>query len=390
LGVDAVLEGTVQRAGERVRVTVQLLDVRDGRALWAQSFDEGMGDIFVVQDAISEQVAGAMLARLGGAERLRLRKHETENVEAYQSYLRGHYFLNRRDEEGLRKSVEYFWRAVAQDPSYAVAYAGLADAYSLLVNYHFAGGSADEYTRRAREAVTKALELDETLAEAHASLASMKFYGEHDNAAAEREYLRAIELNPSYATAHHWYSEYLAMTNRPEEAMAEIRRAQALDPLSPVINTTVGERLYFARRYAEAAEQLRKTLELSPDFHLAHYLLGLSYEQQGMYGEAAAEYQRARSLGGSQGALAAGALGHLYGVIGRRREALQLLDELLKSDGPMPYAVATVYLGLGEKRRAVEWLHKVPSEDAAWMLRSDPLLDALRSDPGFQSLLQAV
>jgi tetratricopeptide (TPR) repeat protein len=389
LGVDAVLEGTVQRAGERVRVTVQLLDVRDARPLWAQSFDEGLSDIFVVQDVISEQVAQAMLARLNGAEQQRLRKHDTDSVEAYQAYLRGRYFWNRRDEEGLRKSIGYFQQAVDQDPTYAVAYAGLADAYNLLVNYHLAGASADECGRRAREAVTKALELDETLAESHTSLASMKFYGEHDNGAAEREYLRAIELNPNYATAHHWYSEYLAMTNRTAEAMDEIRRAQQLDPLSPIINTTVGERLYFARRYGEAAEQLRRTLELNPDFYHAHYLLGLAYEQQGMYGEAIAEFQRACELGGVHGALAAGALGHIYAVTGRRREALQMLNELLKLDRDMPYAVATVYLGLGERRQAVEWLLKVPSEDATWLLRSDPRLDGLRSEPSLQSLLQA-
>jgi TolB-like protein/Flp pilus assembly protein TadD len=389
LGVDAVLEGTVQRAGERVRVTVQLLDARDGRPLWAQSFDEGLSDIFVVQDVISEQVARAMLARLNGAEQRRLRKHDTDSVEAYQAYLRGRYFWNRRDEEGLRKSVEYFQQAVDEDPTYAAAYAGLADAYNLLVNYHLAGPSSGECDRRARAAVTKALELDETLAEAHTSLASMKFYGERDNAAAEREYLRAIELNPNYATAHHWYSEYLAMTDRPAEAMAEIKRAQELDPLSPIINTTLGERLYFARRYGEAAEQLRRTLEISPDFYHAHYVLGLAYEQQGMYGEAIAEYQRARGLGGSHGALAAGALGHIYAVAGRRREALQVLNELLRLDRDTPYAVATVYLGLGERRQAIFWLQKVPSEDATWLLRFDPRLDVLRSEPGLRSLLQA-
>jgi tetratricopeptide (TPR) repeat protein len=171
--------------------------------------------------------------------------------------------------------------------------------------------------------------------------------------------------------------------------MAEIRRAQELDPLSPIINTTVGERLYFARRYDEAAEQLRKTLELSPDFYHAHYLLGLSYEQLGRYDQAIAEFRRARALGGSHGALAAGALGHAYAVTGRRREALQVLNELLKFDRDMPYAVATVYLGLGEKQRAVEWLQKVSGEDDAWLLRTDPLLDGLRSEPDFLSLLQA-
>ncbi|MFL6208682.1 MAG: winged helix-turn-helix domain-containing tetratricopeptide repeat protein [Pyrinomonadaceae bacterium] len=388
LGVDAVLEGTVQRAGERVRVTVQLLDVRAGRPLWAQSFDEGLSDIFVVQDVISQQVAEAMLARLNDVEQQRLRRHDTNSVEAYQAYLRGRYFWNRRDEAGLRKSIAYFEQALAKDPTYAVAYAGLADAYNLLVHYHLAGSSADECGQHAYAAVMKALALDETLAEAHTSLASMSFYEAHDNLTAEREYLRAIELNPNYATAHHWYSEYLAMTNRAAEAMVEIKRAQELDPLSPIINTTVGERLYFARRYDEAAEQLRKTLELSPDFYHAHYVLGLTYEQQGRTDEAVAEFQRARYLGGRHGALAAGALGHIYAVTGRRHEAWQMLNELLKLDRDAPYAVATVYLGLGEKRQAVEWLQKVPSADAIWLLRFDPRLDGLRTEPSLRRLLQ--
>lgn len=389
LGVDSVLEGTVQRAGDRVRVTVQLLDVRAGRPLWAQSFDEELRDIFAVQDAISQQVAEAMLTRLNGEEQQRLRKHDTDSVEAYQAYLRGRYFWNKRNAAGLRKSVEYFQQAIDTDPTYAVAYAGLSDAYNVLVGYQLEAQSSAEGVQRARAAAIKALEIDETLAEAHTSLASIKFHYDMDHTGAEREYLRAIELNPNYATAHHWYSDFLTMMNRPAEAMAEIKRAQELDPLSPIINTTLGENLYYARRYDEAAVQLRKTLEIDPDFYLARYLLGLSYEQKGMYAEAIAEFQKGRSLAGNNAAFMLGALGHTYAVSGRRHEALQALHELLKLNDAAPYAIATVYIGLGEKQQAFAWLQKVPGWEVRWMLRTDPRLDSLRSDPSFQSLQQA-
>ena len=389
LDVDSVLEGTVQRAGDRVRVTVQLLDVRAGRPLWAQSFDAELRDIFAVQDAISQQVAQAMLMRLNGDEQQRLRKHDTDSVEAYQAYLRGRYFWNKRSAEGLRKSVVYFQQAIDTDPSYAVAYAGLADAYNLLVGYHLAEKSSDESIQRAKAAAIKALEIDETLAEAHTSLAAIKFNFDMDYAGAEREYLRAIELNPNYATAHHWYADFLSMMNRPTEALAEIKRAQELDPLSPIINTTLGEHLYYLRRYDEAAAQLSKTLEIAPDFYLARYLLGLTYEQKGMYAEAIAEFQKGRSLAGNNVALMVGALGHTSAVSGRRHEALQALNELLKLDNAAPYAIATIYVGLGEKQQAYVWLQKVPGWEARWLLRTDPRLDSLRSDPSFQSIQQA-
>jgi TolB-like protein/DNA-binding winged helix-turn-helix (wHTH) protein/Tfp pilus assembly protein PilF len=389
LGVDSVLEGTVQRAGDRVRVTVQLLDVRAGRPLWAQSFDEELRDIFVVQDAISQQVAEAMLTRLNGDEQQRLRKHDTDSVAAYQAYLRGRYFWNKRNAEGLRKSVVYFQQAIDTDPSYAVAYAGLADAYNLLVGYHLAEKSSAESIQRAKAAAIKALEIDETLAEAHTSLAAIKFNFDMDHAGAEREYLRAIELNPNYATAHHWYADFLSMMNRPAAAMVEIKRAQELDPLSPIINTTLGEHLYYLRRYDEAVAQLRKTLEIDPNFYLAHYFLGLSYEQKGLYAEAIAELQQARNLASNNATMMLAALGHTYAVSGRKHEARQTLNELLKLNDPAPYAIATVYIGLGEKQQASVWLQKVPGAEAEWLLRTDPRLDSLRSDPNLPNRRQA-
>jgi TolB-like protein/DNA-binding winged helix-turn-helix (wHTH) protein/Flp pilus assembly protein TadD len=387
LGVDSVLEGTVQRAGDRVRLTVQLLSVSDGRPLWARSFDERLTDIFAVQDAISEQVAQAMLLSLNGEERKRLRKHDTVNIDAYEAYLRGRYFWNKRDEEGLTKSIQYFQQATGIDPAYALAYAGIADAYSVLVGYGFSASSPEESFLKAKVAALKALELDETLAEAHTSLALIKVYYDHDNLGAEREFRRAIELNPSYATAHHWYSEYLATVDRQAEAMAEIKRAQELDPLSLVINTTLGERLYYARQYDAAICQLLKTLEIDPDFSLARFALALAYEQKGGYAEAVQELARAKGRAGG-GVQYAGALGHTYAVSGRQVEAREILNELLRTRPEASYEIATIYAGLGEKQRALEWLRKSPKKYLTGIMKADPRWDGLRSDPKFEDLFR--
>ena len=394
LGVDAVLEGTIQKSGDRLRVTVQLVGVRDQRPLWAQSFDERFTDIFSVQDSISEQVARAMLLELNGEERRLLRRHGTENVEAFQAYLRGRHFWNKRNEEGLTKSVEHFQRAIDLDPAYAQAYAGLADAYNVLANYHFGPLTSEECFRRSKWAVTRALEIDDTLAEAHASLALVKTYFERDDAAAETSYRRAIELNPSYATAHHWYSDFLAFRGRDEEALAEILRAAELDPLSPIISTTLAERFYFARRYDDCVTQLRRTLDLEADFIQARFYLGLAYEQQGLYEQAIAELRRARELSNNKTDSILAALGHAYAAAGRREEARRVLDELLARDPAAPYEVALLFASLGQRDHAFDWLRKARDKAATQaatqtMLHTDPRLDRLRSDPKFQPLFGA-
>jgi TolB-like protein/Flp pilus assembly protein TadD len=388
LGVDSVLEGTVQKAGDRVRVTVQLVNVQDRNPLWAQSYDEKITDIFTLQDVISEQVAQTMLVKLNVDEQRQLSKRETENVEAYQEYLRGRYFWNKRNEEGLKKSLERFQRAIALDPAYGQAYAGLADAYTLIAHYRIKPYAQDEAFQNGRAAAIKALKIDDTLAEAHASLAFVKTYYDQNAAGAESEFKRAIELDPDYATAHHWYSEYLAMHGQEQEAMNEIKRAQELDPLSPVINTTLGERLYLARRYDEAIRQLQKTLEIAPDFGPAHYTLGLAFEQKGMYEDAIFELRQAMNTSGnSQNVLAS--LGHTLALAGQKGAAHRILDELLAKDDPVPYAIAVIYQGLGEKRQTIGWLKKVKDKKDAldMMLKLDPRLDNLRDDPGFQELL---
>jgi TolB-like protein/DNA-binding winged helix-turn-helix (wHTH) protein/Flp pilus assembly protein TadD len=388
LGVDSVLEGTIQRAGERVRVTVQLISVRESVPLWAHTFDERFTDIFTVQDSISAQVADALTLKLTGEEQKLLAKRYTDNVEAYQSYLRGRYFMNKRNEEGLRKGIGYFTEAIEKEPGYALAYAGLADAYSVLGFYQFDKLAPEESFQRAKAAALKALELDETLAEAHASLALARVDVDHDEAGAEREYRRAIELNPNYATAHHWYSDFLAALDRQDEAMAESRRALELDPLSLVINATLGERLFYARRYDEALIQLRKTLEMDDGFGPAHYLLGLTYEQKGMYEESIAELNRARELSGGSPWMVA-ALGHSLAMAGRRAEAQQVLFELKQLSTRMqvsPYDIATVYAGLGEREQALEWLRKCYNSLNKRSLKADPRMDSLRLDPRFQEI----
>jgi tetratricopeptide (TPR) repeat protein len=253
--------------------------------LWAQTFDQKITDIFSLQNEISEQVAQSMLIRLDNEEQRQLRKRYTGNVRSYQEYVRGRYFWNQRDEEGFTKSLDHFSKAIELDPGYGLAYAGLADAYILIAYYGADARAADEAIKKGRAAAVKALTIDESLAEPHASMGLLKYRYDQDETGADREFRRALELNPSYATAHHWYSEFLLSTGRDAQALAEIVKAQELDPLSPVINTTVGERLFYMRRYDDAIAQLRRTLETAPDFDAAHFMLGLSLEQKGLLKE---------------------------------------------------------------------------------------------------------
>ncbi|HEX8335439.1 MAG TPA: tetratricopeptide repeat protein [Pyrinomonadaceae bacterium] len=322
----------------------------------------------------------------------RARRHSTEVFEAREAYLRGRYFWNKRNAEGVGKSVEHFRRAIDLDPTYAAAYAGLADAYSVLGNYRYGSLPADECFRRARAAALKAVEVDDELAEAHASLALVRAYQERDAAGAEVEFRRAVELDPSYPTAHHWYSDFLAMLGRSDEALAAAERAAALDPLSPIISTTVAERLFFARDYERAAERLRRTLELDPDFIQARFFLGLVYVRQGRRPEAVAELKRARALAGGGDARVAAALGQAYALTGRKSEARRLLEELAAAGAEVPPSdMALVHDSLGERERAYEWLSKARDKartnpGAANMLKADPRLDGLRADPRFRDI----
>jgi TolB-like protein/DNA-binding winged helix-turn-helix (wHTH) protein/Tfp pilus assembly protein PilF len=389
-GVDAVLDGSVQREGDRIRVTVQLIRVQDKRILWSGQFDERFADIFTVQDSISQQVLRELVVELNPEQRQRLQRRGGENIEAYQAYLKGLYFWNKRTKEGYRKAVEYFNQAIDLDPTYAQAYVGLGHAYAYLGGQDLA--SQSEAIAKQRAAAKRALELDETLSEAHAALGLIAMNTDWDWAAAEREFKRAIELSPNNATAHAWYGEFLAFRGRFEEGIAEIKRAQELDPLSLVINTDVGKVYTLARRYDEAIEQYRKTLEMNSEFEVARGLLALTYSLKGMHEEALGELLKIKVL--EKDPMYLSFLGFAQGRAGRRDEAqrvLNLMESLTKQTYVSPVWMTIVYAGLGENDQAFKWFERVFEEQATGgtiALKVSPVYDSLRADPRFSNLIQ--
>jgi DNA-binding winged helix-turn-helix (wHTH) protein/TolB-like protein/Flp pilus assembly protein TadD len=388
--VDAVLDGKIQQAGDRVRVTVQLIRVKDGQQLWADKFDEKFTDIFALQDAISERVAAALALELTGPEQDRLTKRYTENTEAYELYLKGRYFWNKRTIESLHKGIDYFNQAIQKDSRYALAYAGLADSYIILGNFGLVPPK-DAYPR-AKIAAEEALKVDADLAEAQVSLAFVKALFERNWPDAEAGFRRAIELNPNYGPAHQWYGVCLAGAGRLDEAVAEVKRAQQVDPLSLTITSVVGWMLYLDRDYDKAIAQEKIALEMDPNFALAHRYLGLAYEQKGMNTEAISEFQKARALSASR-PLDSGSLAHAYALAGRTDEALQIINEAKKQDIYFPaYDIALIYVGLGHKDPAFEWLDKAVEEHSPWLihLTVDPRFDPIRSDQRFKNLIQRI
>jgi tetratricopeptide (TPR) repeat protein len=375
--VEAVLEGSIQRSGERLRVTVRLLRVGDGVSLWAAEVNEKSRNIFAVQDSISQQVFRTL--KLGGEEQLP--KRFTENTEAYQAYLKGRYFWNKRTEESLKRSIEYFQKAIELDPNYVLAHAGLADSYSLLV--WNTGPLNPGLISKARIAARKALELDPTLAEAHASLAFISCWYEWDWQGAETEYKRAIELNPNYATAHHWYGEFLVLMGRFDEGFGQLKLAQQIDPLSLIISSDIGKMHFLARQSDHAIEQLQKTIEMEPAFPVSHLFLAMAYRQKGMYDEAFRELEEEGKVSGGRTIFPA-VLAYCYAVSGRKAEARALLEQL-KSRSATEFEIALILTGLGEKDRAFEWLEKAYYKRDPFLLylKVDPNLDSLRSDPRF-------
>ena len=392
LRVGAVVEGSVQRVGEQVRVTVQLVSVRDGAPLWAGTFDERFTDIFEVQDQISEQVARALTLSLSSAEKELLTKRYTEDSEAYRMYLKGRYFWNKRTVEGLNKGIGYFNEAVEKDPSYALAYVGLADSYSLLSDYNEL--PPKQTYPQAKRAAERALELDERLAEAHAALAFIKAAYDWDWAGAESEYRRAIELNPNYETAHQWYAEYLSGQGRHEEALAEIRRAKEINPVSLIINAVEAWVLYHARDYDQAIAQAQKVVEMDPNFAEVYEYLKRCYDQKGMYREAIAARQTRRRLSGldaeETAALREAAAATTARVYWQKR--LEQDVEEAKRELSTPFDMAELYAQLGEKDRAFAWLERAYEERSFMMmyLKVAPNLDPLRTDPRYADLLRRV
>ena len=392
LGVDALLDGYVQRSGGRIRVTAQLLRVADGKPLWSGQFNENFTDIFAVEDSISQQIVEALRLNLTGEQQRRLTRHYTENVEAYELYLKGRYFLNQRTVEGLKKSIVYFQQTIEKDPKYALAFAGLADSYSQL--HIRADAPPQDSYEKAKTAALRALEIDDTIAEAHTSLAIVRYSYDWDWAGAESEFKRAIELNPNSATAHQSYASYLISTGRHEEAISETKRAQALDPLSLAIKVQAARILYFSGRYEEAIEQCHNALEMNPNYGMAHLFLGRSYKQKRMYEESLAELEKGRGLLGEDSEVLS-QIGYTYAVSGRRGEAQKVLQELRRLSGQRyvsPYHIAVVYAGLGEKDDVFEWLEKAYERREARMniLKYAPEFDNLRSDRRYADLLKRV
>ncbi len=391
--VEAVLEGSIQRSDDKIRLTVRLVSVRDGAPLWSYKCDERCKDIFAVQDSISERVAEALTLKLTGEERRLLTKHYTENTEAYQVYLKGRFFWNKRTSEGFKKALEYFNQAVEKDKNYALAYAGLADCYLLLADYDWLPPL--ETSSKARAAATRALEIDDTLAEAHTSLADVTKFYDWDWAGAEREYRRAIDLNPNYMTAHQWYAEFLSGSGRYEEATAEIKRAEELDPLSLVVKSAAAWVLFFAHDYDRAIEQCRKVIEMDPNYGEVYSQLRRAYEQKGMYAEAMAADEKLRAIRRQR----AGEKTETRNPapIASAKAYWKRMLELTKTDlagdrKAAQFRMAEVLAQLGEKDQAFELLEKAFQERSFWMpyLRVHPHLDPLHSDPRFRDLVRRV
>ena len=392
LKVDAVVEGTVLRSGDQVRITAQLIDASTDKHLWSQSYEGGLRDTLALQNRVAAAIADQIRINLTPQEQAALKNVKVVNPEAYESYLKGRYFWNKRTADSLKVALAYFNQAIEEDPKYAQAYSGLADTYALLGDWQYAVMTPKEAFPKAKAAAIKALELDGTLGEAHNSLAFILDGFDWDLDSGGKEFRRAIELNPGYATAHHWYAWHLSLLGRYDEAIAEMRKAENLDPLSLIINADLTELLVLAHSYDESILQSRKTIEMDPNFALAHNQLAQAYLQKHMYDEAVAELKKAVQLSGRSPTCIAN-LARAYVASGNRSEAVQLLSELKKRSTP-EYSnaseIAMIYSSLGDMDQAMNWLEKGYEErfNPGVLLR--PGFDPLRSDPRFRNLVRRV
>jgi tetratricopeptide (TPR) repeat protein len=393
LGVQYVLEGSVRRDSDKVRISAQLIQVRDQSHLWARQYDRELSHLLALQGEIAQDIADGIQLTLGDQKRVAPAQQVSlspEAYEAYDLYLQGRYFWNKRTPQGFERAIDCFQRAVAKDPSYARAYAGLADSYALMSSYSLA--PQNEFMPKARAAAQRAVELDDRLAEAHTSLALIIENYDWDWQNAEKEYRRAVQLDPNYATAHHWYAEYLAYQARFDEAFAESERARQLDPLSLIIATDHGAILYFSRQYDRAVEQFRAVLDMEPDFPRAH-LLVFAYVQKGLFPDALADIEKWRRVNDAPGIWSVQA--YVYGRSGQQaeaRRALEKFQQLNRRRQMDPAAIALAYVGMENKDAAFAWLQKAYAEhsNALTALKVDPIYDPLRSDPRFQELLRRV
>lgn len=389
--VDAVVEGSVLRSGDRIRINVQLIQAAPEKRRWGQTYERNVRDVLTLQSEVARAIVDEIRVELTPREKARL-STQRASPEAHMEYAKGRFYWNKRTEDGLRKAVEFFQRATERDPGYAMAYVGLADSWVPRAWYAYLR-PRDAFPQ-AKEAVSKALKLDPGLAEAHTTLAFITLYHDWDWAAAEREFLRAIELGPNYANAHHWYAEYLSLLGHHDAAIRESERARELDPLSSIINTWVGSRYFFARRYDMAVEQYRNVIEMDPGFVPVHLTMGQAYEQKKMFQEAIAELERAVSLSGRSPIYLA-ALAHAYGLAGRTGNTLILIDELKNLSARRYVAsfdMAIAVLGLGDANRALTFLEKAVEERSPRLLflAVEPRFDPLRSNARFKELIHRV
>ena len=385
LNVDAVVEGTVLRSGDQVRITAQLIEASADKHLWSQSYEGELRDTLAVQNKVARAIADQIRISLNPQEQAALKSVKV-------SYLKGRYFWNKRTADSLKVALAYFNQAIEEDPKYAQAYSGLADTYALLGDWQYAVMTPKEALPKAKAAAIKALELDSALGEAHNSLAFCLDGFDWDLDSAGKEFLRATELNPGYATAHHWYAWHLALLHRYDEALAEMRKAESLDPLSLIINADLAELLALAHSYDESIQQSRKTIEMDPNFGLAHNHLGQAYLQKHMNNEAVAELQKAVQLSGGSPTCIAN-LARAYVASGRRSEAENLLSDLKKRSNPshsLASEIAVIYVALGDTGQAITWLKKGYEErfNPGVLLR--PGFDPLRSDAHFQDIVRRI
>lgn len=388
LGVDAVLDGTVQRATDRIRLNIQLARVTNGETIWANNFDESFTDMFTVQDSIAKQVSNALALELGVEEKKQFARTYTANVEAQKLYIKGRYFWDQRTQEGMKRGIEYANAAAQVDPTFALAHVGVADSFALLGEYLYL--SPHDAFPKSREAAEKALEVDKTNAEAHASLGEVSLFYEWNWSKAERHYQRSIALNPNYSTAYHWYAWFLMTRGRFSDAMLRIKQAQKLDPSSLTLNTVIGMPYYYQRMFDEAIEQFRQTLEMDKGFVQSHYYLGAALAQQEKYTEAIESLQRVVNTEFYQ--QTAALLIHAFAHGGFREKALAHLGQLndvSQRQYVSPFVLAIAYVGMGDVDRGLDHLENAYEERAAWIpfLNIDPFLETIRSQPRFQELL---
>lgn len=392
LGVRAVMMGIVQQVGDQLVISAELVDVEDGSRMWGEQYHRKSSDIFALQDELAWEISEKLRLRLSGEQKESLKKRFTENREAYEFYLKGRYHWARRGIEDLKKGVEYFHQAIAEDPNYSLAHAGIADCLVLLGL--FGADDPREIMPQAKAAAIKAIELDESLGDAHASLGQIRMIYDRDWSAAEADFHQAVSLNPAYPTAHQWHGEFLVSQGLIDRGLAELKKARDLDPLSLIINTNVGLNFYFARRYDSAIEQLQLALELEPNFFRAHLHLGMCYERKRMYPEAIAELEKARSISENSWTLAA--LGHCHASFGARAVAEKFLGQLIELSRRQYVSCATIAVvcaGFDDRAdQTMEWLEKAYEERSGLLiwLKVWPIFDHLRSDWRFITFLRRI